>query len=680
MEYFAALPTEEIGTHLSERIQRFYSHLQASEEASKMKRAFRARFGLSTNGSPARSDSIAHGGEDGAYSFLKVNHLGNLSTHLLNLVTAQRPSPKPIATNTDSRSINQTVLANGLLDFYSVQKGGERHIRNAADLSIATSEGWVGTSWDAAAGKPYAVDDEGQPIHEGDIRYDTFTAFDVVRDVESYYSHRQDWLATRTFLNRFELAARYPDMEEQILTMPASAMTDLRLRAKGRFSATSTESDEIAVFDFYHEKCRAVPAGRYVRLLSDGTVLFDGPLPYDRIQVRRIAPLDIPGSIFGHTPVFDLLALQEAVDALYSIVLTNQSTFGVQNIWVPNDSDVTFETLARGLNLIRSGPQSKPEALNLTATPREIFEFIAKLEEAMETLSGVNSVVRGNPEASLKSGSALALVQSQAIQFSIGLQISLRNLVGDVFTDTINTLKRFARTERVALLAGRYNQYLLKSFVGEDLADIERVIVEDGGALEKTASGRIQMVEHLIQLGAIKTPEEYFSVINTGRHEPATEATTRELANLRRENELLAQGTPVRTIATDNHKLHILEHATVLQDPDVRAPLPENQAIQQATTQHILEHLDFLKTMDPALLMLLGQESLMPMMGMMPPGAPPDAGAGPMPEAPAGENPTGAPPQPDMPSYPKMPSGEQWSPESGGGVAEQKGNMPTPAQ
>ena len=52
----------------------------------------------------------------------------------------------------------------------------------------------------------------------------------------------------------------------------------------------------------------------------------------------------------------------------------------------------------------------------------------------METLSGVNSVARGNPEASLQSGTALAMVQSQALQFMSGLQQSYIQLIEDVGT------------------------------------------------------------------------------------------------------------------------------------------------------------------------------------------------------------------------------------------------------
>jgi len=50
--------------------------------------------------------------------------------------------------------------------------------------------------------------------------------------------------------------------------------------------------------------------------------------------------------------MFDLLVLQEAIDALYSAVATNQMTFGVQLIMAMKGSDIDFKQLARGLSFI----------------------------------------------------------------------------------------------------------------------------------------------------------------------------------------------------------------------------------------------------------------------------------------------------------------------------------------
>ena len=150
-------------------------------------------------------------------------------------------------------------------------------------------------------------------------------------------------------------------------------------------------------------------------------MLYDGPLPYREIPLYSIAVDDQIGTGYGYTPAFDLIPLQESIDRLYTTILTNQSAFGVQNIVVSKDADVDAQNLAGGLRVLKKNPNTEIEPLNLTSTPAEIFEFLKMLVGDMETLSGVNSVVRGNPEASLKSGAALAMIASQAIQFVLSL-------------------------------------------------------------------------------------------------------------------------------------------------------------------------------------------------------------------------------------------------------------------
>src|SRR5690606_32152609 len=143
------------------------------------------------------------------------------------------------------------------------------------------------------------------------------------------------------------------------------------------------------------------------------------------------------------------------------------------------------------------------ESLNLTNTPAEIFNFMGMLEKLGETLSGVNSVARGNPEASLKSGAALALVQSQAIQFSMGLQQSFAQLVEDAGTGTIEILQDFASVPRVAFIAGKSNRPLMKNFKGSDLDAIKRVTVDMGNPLTRTTAGKVNLADTMLERNLI---------------------------------------------------------------------------------------------------------------------------------------------------------------------------------
>jgi hypothetical protein len=287
--------------------------------------------------------------------------------------------------------------------------------------------------------------------------------------------------------------------------------------------------------------------------------------------------------------------------------MTNQNAFGVQNLFVPRDADVSIASLQAGMNIIEGN--SKPEPINFTQTPAEIFKFLEMLIHSAETISGVNSVARGNPEASLKSGAALALVQSMSLQFMSGLQQSYVKLIEDVGTALLNILKDFATAPKVIALVGKNNRTKLKEFTGEQISAINRVVVDVGNPLSRTIAGRVQMAEQMLQMNLIKTPQQYFQVMNSGRLDSMFEGEIDELMLVKSENERMMEGEDVLASALDAHRLHIMEHKSVLSDPDLR----KDPDLIQNVMNHILEHVELLRNTDPDLLALIGEQPLPPL-------------------------------------------------------------------
>jgi hypothetical protein len=319
--------------------------------------------------------------------------------------------------------------------------------------------------------------------------------------------------------------------------------------------------------------------------------------------------------------MFDVYPIQEGLNTLYSSVMTNQSTFAVQNIYVPRGADLSVSSLEGAMNIIEGN--AKPESVQLADTPAEVFKFIEMLNQAAETISGINSVARGNPEASLKSGAALALVQSQAIQFISGLQQSYVRLIEDCGTALINMLKDFAKTPKVIALVGKNNRSYLKEFTGDSISAINRVIVDVGNPLARTLAGRVQMAEQLIQMQIVKNPTQYFQVLNTGRIDPMFEDEMDQFLLAQSENERLLNGEPVFASMLDAHKQHIMDHRKVFSDPEMR----KDPELLKNAHAHIQEHIDLLRGADPDLLQLIGEQPLNPPQGIPQNGSLP---AGPM--------------------------------------------------
>lgn len=665
-KYFAAKEGNEAALALMGKINDWCNALRANGFQQKLRDTWAAYHG-SYFANAVNSHQITFGGEQGELTNLAVNHIRNLGQHMLNMTVSSRPSLEARAANTDYKSLVQTQLANGLLDYYMREKRMERYIKNAVETAIVLGAGYVKMEWDATEGKIVETDEEtGLSIHEGDVRFSNLSPFDIVFD-QSKEDNDHDWIISRVFRNRYDLAAKYPEFEDKILGLPTKDMADgFYLKV---FS--HSDSEEVAIYTFHHKKTDAMPDGRELVFLAEDIVLLDQPLPYRRIPIFRISPNDYLGTPFGYSSLFDLMPLQEAINSLYSSVLSNHTAFGVQNIFVKTGSNVNMTNLTGALNIIEG--LEAPVALNLQDTSPQTMEFLGTLERTIETLSGINSVTRGNPEANLKSGTALALVQSMAIQFISGLQQQYVSLMEDLGTGLIEVLKDYAQTPRVASIVGKNNKTYIKEFKSDDLQEINRVVVDVGNPLARTTAGRIQMAEQMLQMKADSfTIDQYLQVINTGKIEVMTDPIVREENLIELENEMMMAGTTVPVLAIDDHMVHIKQHKSVLADPTLR----KDQTISKIVLDHIMDHINIARQMDPGLMQALNQQPIPPAAPPAPPMAPNAPGAptpgdlsqaaGPMPNAPQAG-------MPNMPTPPAPLENLPMTPEAG---MQQAGAMP----
>ncbi len=625
--YFAAKSATETAAVLEGKVSEWSNSIDSNGFIEKLRSCYLAYHGAyySDTGS---GHQITFSGEQGEMVNMPVNQFRNIATHMLVMTTSNRPTMECRAANTDYKSQRQTLLANNILDYYMREKKLEIYLKQAVEYSIVYGAGHIVMSWNATKGeKVDYIEETKTTIYEGDIEFETLSPFDVVMD-GTKESGNHDWVMIRRWKNKYDLAAKYPEFAEKIKGLPTKSDLD-----KFRLGMTSLleNTDDVQVMEFFHNRTDCMSDGRYMLFLTSDIVLEDAPMPYRTLPVFRIAPANIHGTPYGYTPMFDLLPLQEELNSLYSTVATNQNAFGVQNVLNPRGTDIAVNQLTGGLNILDYNAQAgKPEPLNLTRTAPETFKFIEMIEHAMETISGVNSVARGNPEASLKSGTALALVQSMALQFISGLQQSYVELVEGVGSALIKMLQDFAHTPRLIAIAGKNNRSYMKEFSSEDIVHIARVVVDIGNPLSRTTAGRVQMAQELIQYGDI-TPQQYVSVIKTGNLDEVTDDIVNETLLMRNENEKMMDGEKPIITVIDSHKQHIDYHRSILFDPDLR----EDPTIVGIIQEHIQEHINALRTTDPALLMLLNQQPLPP--------PPPPPGMGPPPGPPG--PPQGAPPQ-----------------------------------
>ncbi len=538
-------------------------------------------------GQHATAAGIAAGGKQGEISELMSNEYRSFLRYMLTLVTSERPAFDVRATNTDHKSETQAVVGEQVLEFYMRHNKLEDLLRDACEKSLWSSEGFIGVKWDVQGGEVYTRDPEaGTMVMKGDVAYRTYNSLQVIRD--PYCSnHSYDWVILVDYENKYDMAAQYPEHAEHLVGLSMDSYND-----KYRLGMVNkAKTNKIPIFTLYHKKSPALPEGRWVVYTSE-EILAEGPLPYEDIPVYRIAPGNLDGYVFGYSPAFDILGLQEANDDLFSSLLTNNRNFAKQLIGVDRGAGVSHRVLTEGSTLLEMDLENNRsisdiiQPIQLTKSSPEAYQFLDTITARMEKYTGINEVIRGEPSPNLRSGNALALIAAQAIKFNSGLQQSYNLLIEDVGTATLRFLKQFAQAPRFFRIVGKTNRSMLKEFSSNDLEGVDRVDVQRASALTSTTAGRIELADNLLAANMIKRPEQYINVLETGRLDPLIESERSELLNIKSENEMMLGGEQPIAILTDNHELHIREHRAVLDDPEAR----KTPDVVQATLAHMEEH------------------------------------------------------------------------------------------
>jgi hypothetical protein len=684
-EYWAALPPDRLAGELERKVKSYYDWVLNSGRLARWRAGYDTYYG---NRGTHKSYQVQAAGEKGELSFLMDNEFRNLVQHLVVLTTQSRPAIECTATNTDVKSSAQTILGKGIVEYYRRDAKVDNKMKQAAEISLIFDQAWMFQEWDTTKGPELPQMDaegvEGVIIHEGDVKSRVRTPLQTIVDFSVVDRDDDDWRCVIDPVNKYDLAAQFPEKAADLLAVKRDRVNDALYRfGDSQFVPEELGSEDVRVdvYTFFHRPSPALPNGRMFQAVNGRLWLYDGDLPYRSLPGRRICPSEQILSGAGYSNTNDLLGLQDCVDALISAAVTNMTNAGINMLWTKPGSNFDYEELTNGMALCEA--EDKPEVIQLAKLSPEFFTLLNFLIARMESLSGVNSVARGNVTDKNMSGAAMALLQSMAIQFNSGLQQSYTSLVEDVSNDLIWLLQDYAYEPRIAMIAGETKRWMLKEFTGAHLDKIHRVFCQVSNPLANTTSGKLTIADTLLEKNLIKTADQYLMVLETGNLEPLIEDDVTDLMYIKSENEALANGEIPTAVDTDMHPRHILGHRRVIGDPESR----KDPELVKRTLAHIKQHIDALRQMDPGLLMVLGMQPIPPLPpppGMLPPGAPgmPPAPGGELPGPPGGAPPLqgGAPPPaatggpseslPAAVPGPKMPdnalTGQQWSPETGG--------------
>lgn len=667
--YFATLPVEDLLSECERRKDDYQDYVLRTGKLT----TWRTNWEMWM-----RSDmkiGIRFGGDRGQYKLIESNIYRSIVTGLVSTIANQRPDFQPEAINSDHKSMSQDIVFNSVCNYYLKAKHLEDHYKTGLVYGLVTGEGWIYEKWNADIGEITDVvqDPSGNsvPIKEGDAQFSVLGPMDVIRDY-TRMDTANDWYIVREYLNKWDLIAQRPDLEDELkgLSLPTTLQ---RFRFGHIVDAQTSNSDLIPVYTFIHGKTAACPKGRLVQYIDAETWILDTALPYDEIPLYPMMPDTMPFNNFGATVMTSLVKLQYAYDKTLSVIVTNQQAFAIQNIVVDETTQTKPEQVIEGLNFIKTNLKNGvPMGLELCKTPAEVFKFLEILEAQMEKLSGLPSILRGQPPTGVESGTAMAFLQAQALVFNSPIQQAYISFLERSATGLFNILKSFANTKRMITIAGQSKKPYMGEFSGQDLTNISRVIVSAGNPATRSEAGKLQVAQDLMAKGMVST-QQYFQVLSTGQLDPMIEGPEAENMLIIEENENLRDGKPQVVFPLDMHELHIKQHTTVLMDPALRQK--QDDPVVAATVQHIISHAQVIfpglqSITDPRLLGLLGIQVQAPLPEQVPTPMPTP---NPMPAPESGASATNA--APEAPRAPVLP---QNTPPETANAAAKMGNAHLP--
>jgi len=685
--YWAAEPNvADFVKRALKRRNRYLRTLSATGRAERMRRSWRAYYGYSPDGESDAS-ALVRAGDDGEVIKVTPNQYATLLRQTYVRMVSKRPAFKAVSTNSDYSSIVQTTMADDLIGFYDRKVAATEREDEVAFVALLLGEAWKVDSWDKSLGKPAAATEDGQIVNEGDISLRVASPINVFYDPRLPNKESLSWFGYRYVCNKYELAASYPAIADEILkrTLKQPEL-DIGFQFGGSLQTETEDEDDVWVYEVRHLKTPALPNGRLVLFLDSECVLFDSAstpapgnvYPYEELHANAVVAEKQPGSLIGHTPFFDLLSLQELVDMTASISASAVNAGGLMNLWMPPGADPVVEQVASGLNIIKS--PVKPEAIGTVVVPPAVLQLGEYAERMMRSRVAINELAAtGRPSSGMPAQLA-ALMEAQTEEFHSEIEKSYKSFVEKSRTGMLRLLKRFGNTVRVAEIAGKNNTYKLQEWSKEDLAGVERFTVEETGNALRSISGRMAAADQLIQRGAIDGAQ-YLQLWSTGRIENLYEGRQANDARVEAEKELLRMGvglppvdlaasqatgapqfvadgkTYVNPLISDTHWSDIKAALDVINTPEAR----KNAAVTKAVLEVISRRLELWQQQPPALTMLLGGVPYpQPMMPPMPPAQsatpPPKSGA---------SNSTGLPrsEEPPLPKPPDNPiTGEKSAP------------------
>ncbi len=602
--YWAAVETKDLPDVLRARMAIYRRDIETSGYLDLIRRSWQAYYGLDDELIYKTSAGVKFSGADFENVDVEINQYRSILDAMIAMATTERAAFMAKAESDEGEALIEAPKATGLVEaFWRREKMEAKTGRNDA-LALIVGEAFMHLPWNPRAGakvkaqpgepaneEGFAVDEFGAVLREGKIEPEAIGPLQVIHD-RAKPSDDLEWVIVVRRRNAYELAAEYPQFKDEILAQIRQPRWPIRMSEIGQTAAALDGDDDVDELHLHVKPSSALPAGRWA-LVCGNAVLRDrkAMLP-NKVPVATLIPEALLDGGEGHSPVWDLLVLQELYNASCGSLATRADNGAVNNVITPEGSEIVNTDLQGGRRILRYKPDpnapngGRPEPLDLLQLPQQLVDMPKTWEEIMQTLRGVNSTIRGNPDPNIKSGSFAALMSASATRFNGVYQGGCQRNRENIATLVVEITKAHAQHEQRIETKGQGDARYVQRVMPADIEDVDTITMEPVSAAAGGIAGRIEMAKDMLRTIPNLQPEQFVEVYTTGRVSPLYKSTKAKLDAVYVENDLLKRGRTPRVHVSQDPGCHIREHSALL-TPDVLGT-PLAKVIEDHITEHYM--------------------------------------------------------------------------------------------
>lgn len=545
--YWATLPARELAPLVSQRFRDWRRYCRDAGHTKKALGGLLYYHGWNRIRDRASELGLKSGTYD--YIHMVVNEVRQGVQRVLAMLASRTPRMEPVAASTSAGAREETIKAREVLQHVArLHQTASLHAE-VRKLAFLMGEAYRLCLWNGAKGKPLAatMSESGDPLpvaHEGDFDNSVCSILDVARDPTVRSWEKVPWVVVRTYENKHELAARYPELAAQIrgLSFKGSSnddeFTEDVLGVVVR-NSSAFNGDTIPVYNLYHVAGNAVPGGIAFTCLSDSIWLGEptsNPYanteqpPHAHLPVKRLAPDTMWGTTLGDTNVFDTLGLSDATNILWSTQVTNLTRWGIGILGVPKGAGLSKDTLGNGASYIEYAPVpgahngGMPTPLQPPTAPQEMAKVLEAFRGLLAQGLGLNDVAMGQlPFAGMPAALVAQLIE-QAHQYQDAFYNAIVRFESDCATHELNCLKRFAQSSRTYEVPTDSKGWAQREYTGEDLNSVSRVAFEPVPPIANSLAGKQMQLETMMKMAQAQGPLTFPDIVEfyaTGTLPPA---------------------------------------------------------------------------------------------------------------------------------------------------------------